>query len=92
MNNLLLLEDTRQVERKHELKHDYFRSVGVHWNRTALYCGDYTLPADQSICIDTKKDIQELIGDIQVKAMAKRDVYAKVFALSEEYNLNFDFA
>lgn len=92
MNNLLLLEDTRQVERKHELKHNYFRSVGVHWNRTALYCGDYTLPADQSICIDTKKDIQELIGDIQVRAMPKRDVYAKVFSLFEEYHLDFDFA
>lgn len=88
----LILEDTRQQEKKHELKHNYFRSVGVHWNRTALYCGDYTLPADQSVCIDTKKDIQELIGDIQVKAMAKRDVYEKVFALFEEYNLNFDFA
>lgn len=88
----LILEDTRQQEKKHELKHNYFRSVGVHWNRTALYCGDYTLPADQSICVDTKKDIQELIGDIQIKAMAKRDVYAKVFALFEEYNLNFDFA
>lgn len=89
---MLILEDTRQQERKHEKKHEYFRSVGVHWNRTALYCGDYTLPADQSICIDTKKDIQELIGDIQVRAMAKRDVYAKVFTLFEEYNLNFDFA
>lgn len=89
---MLILEDTRQQERKHEKKHEYFRSVGVHWNRTALYCGDYTLPADQSICIDTKKDIQELIGDIQVKAMAKRDVYAKVFSLFEEYHLDFDFA
>lgn len=88
----LILEDTRQQEKKHELKHNYFRSVGVYWNRTTLYCGDYTLPADQSICIDTKKDLQELIGDIQVKAMAKRDVYAKVFALFEKYNLNFDFA
>lgn len=89
---MLILEDTRQQERKHEKKHQYFRSIGVHWNRTALYCGDYTLPADQSICIDTKKDIQELIGDIQVKAMAKRDVYVKLFALFEEYHLNFDFA
>lgn len=88
----LILEDTRQQEKKHELKHNYFRSVGVHWNRTALYCGDYTLPANQSICVDTKKDIQELIGDIQVKAMAKRDVYTKVFALFEDYHLDFDFA
>lgn len=89
---MLILEDTRQQEKKHELKHEYFLSVGIHWNRTALYCGDYTLPADQSICIDTKKDIQELIGDIQVRSMAKRDVYAKVFSLFEEYHMNYDFA
>ncbi len=61
---MLILEDSRQQERKHEIKHSYFRSAGVHWNRTALYCGDYTLPTNQSVCIDTKKDIQELIGDI----------------------------
>lgn len=89
---MLILEDTRQQECKHEKKHEYFRSVGVHWNRTALYCGDYTLPANQSVCIDTKKDIQELIGDIQVKTMAKRDVYEKIFSLFEEYKLNYDFA
>ena len=63
MITVLILEDTRQQEKKHEAKHDYFRRAGVHWSRTALYCGDYTLPVDQSVCIDTKKDIQELIGD-----------------------------
>lgn len=89
---MLILEDTRQQEAKHKLKHEYFRSEGVQCIRTALYCGDYTLPADQSVCIDTKKDIQELIGDIQVKAMPKHDVYAIVFSLFEEYHLNFDFA
>lgn len=89
---MLILEDSRQKERKHEIKHTYFHSVGCHWNRTALYCGDYTLPADQSVCIDTKKDIQELIGDIQVKQMPKRDIYTEVFRLFENYHLNFDFA
>lgn len=89
---MLILEDTRQQERKHEKKHEYFRSVGVHWNRTALYCGDYTLPANQSVCIDTKKNIDEIINDIHVKKMAKRDIYEKVFSLFEEYHLDFDFA
>lgn len=76
---MLILEDTRQQERRHNTKHDYFRSVGVSWNRTALYCGDYTLPTDQSVCIDTKKDIYELIGDIQVKQMSKTDIKEAVF-------------
>lgn len=88
----MILEDTRQQERKHEKKHDYFRHVGIHWNRTALYCGDYTLPADQSVCVDTKKDIQELIGDIQVKAMAKKDIKQKVFEIANDNHIGFDVA
>ena len=89
---MLILEDSRQQERKHEIKHSYFRSVGVHWNRTALYCGDYTLPADQSVCIDTKKDIQELIGDIQVKQMSKTEIKQKVFEIAEDNHIGFDLA
>lgn len=88
----ILLEDTRQQERKHEEKHEYFKRVGVHWNRTALYCGDYTLPADQSVCIDTKKDIQELIGDIQVKAMPKKEIKHKVFEIAENSGIGFNLA
>lgn len=29
-----------------------------------MYVGDYTLPTNQSVCIDTKKDLQELVQDI----------------------------
>lgn len=89
---MLILEDSRQQERKHETKHEYFRSVGCHWNRTALYCGDYTLPANQSVCIDTKKDIQELIGDIQVKKMPKSDIEHKVYEVCEKYLISFSLA
>ena len=89
---MLILEDTRQQEKKHETKHFYFQSVGVHYNRTALYCGDYTLPANQSVCIDTKKDIAELIGDIQVKQMPKREIEAAVNEISEKGNLSIDCA
>lgn len=89
---MLILEDSRQQEKKHEIKHNYFRSAGIHWNRTALYCGDYTLPANQSVCIDTKKDIQELIGDIQVKQMSKTDIKQKVFAVAESNHIGFDLA
>lgn len=87
---VMILEDTRQQEKKHEAKHDYFRRAGIHWNRTALYCGDYTLPADQSVCVDTKKDIQELIGDIQVRAMSKKDIKQEIFKISEKEHIGFD--
>ena len=61
---MIILEDTRQATGKHDLKHKYFEENGIEIRRTKLYVGDYTLPTNQSVCIDTKKDIQELIGDI----------------------------
>lgn len=64
MSGTIILCDTRQKPEKHELKEDYWRSVGVEVRRTKLWVGDYTLPKNQSVCIDTKYGIQELIGDV----------------------------
>ena len=61
---MLILEDTRQQAQKHDLKHKWFEQNGITIRRQALYVGDYTLPTNQSVCIDTKKDIQELVSDI----------------------------
>ena len=61
---MLILEDTRNQPGKHDIKHRWFEEHGVEVRRSKLYCGDYTLPTDQSVCIDTKKDIQELVSDI----------------------------
>ena len=61
---MIILEDTRNQVGKHDKKNEYFKAHGIEVRRTKLWCGDYALPADQSVCIDTKKDIQELIGDI----------------------------
>lgn len=62
---MLLLEDTRQQAGKHDLKHDWFEKHGIEIRRTKLWVGDYTLPANQSICIDSKMAIAELINDVQ---------------------------
>lgn len=61
---MIILCDTRQQAGKHKTKDKYFADHGIEVRRTKLYVGDYTLPTNQSVCIDTKKDIQELIGDI----------------------------
>lgn len=71
---MIILEDTRQQENKHKKKHEYFNSIGVRWTRTTLFCGDYTLPINQSICVDTKQNIEEVINDINVKALTKREI------------------
>lgn len=78
---ITILEDTRQQEKKHENKHKYFRENGILWRRVALDCGDYTLPNDRSVVIDTKKDIEEFIGDIQVKQMSKGAIRQEVNAI-----------
>jgi len=62
---MILLEDTRQQSGKHDLKHKWFEEHGIEIRRTKLWVGDYTLPANQSICIDSKMAISELIQDVQ---------------------------
>lgn len=61
---MIILEDSRQQADKHNIKNARFEKLGIELRRTKLYVGDYTLPTNQSVCVDTKKDIQELIGDI----------------------------
>ena len=61
---MIILEDTRQQANKHDAKHKWFAEHGIEVMRTKLLCGDYTLPTDQSVCIDTKKDFQEIIGNL----------------------------
>lgn len=73
---IVLLEDTRQQSGKHNKKHEYFVKHGIVVNREVLRCGDYQLAGKGNIAVDTKKDLQELIGDIQVKQMPKKDIKA----------------
>lgn len=62
---MLILEDTRNQLGKHDLKHEWFEKNGIEVRRTKLYVGDYTLPTNQSICVDTKQSLQEIIGNFQ---------------------------
>lgn len=61
---MILIEDTRNQINKHDTKHKWFAEHGVEIERCRLLVGDYTLPADQSVCVDTKKDIGELVSDL----------------------------
>lgn len=61
---MILIEDSRQQKGKHDIKSKWFADHGIEVRRSKLYVGDYSLPANQSVCIDTKKDIQELVSDI----------------------------
>ena len=61
---MIILEDTRQQAERHAIKHKWFAENGIEIRRSKLWVGDYTLPADQSICIDTKASIEECISNI----------------------------
>lgn len=61
---MTLLEDTRQQENKHEFKNKYFEEHNINVDRCGLYVGDYTVANNQSVCIDTKKDLIEICNNV----------------------------
>ncbi len=85
---MILIEDTRQQRLKHNIKRNFFRSKGIVLRKEKLDCGDYTLIYDRSIVVDTKRDIQELIGDIQVKTIPLKEIIPAVHEIYEKYNLS----
>lgn len=61
---MTIIEDTRNQKGKHKKKHEWFQENGIEVYRSKLEVGDYSLPNDRSVCIDTKKDLQELCGNV----------------------------
>lgn len=61
---MVIVEDSRNQAGKHKNINAYLESVGVRVLRSKMIVGDYTLPADQRICIDTKKDMIEVSQNI----------------------------
>jgi len=59
---MLIVEDTRQKDGKHENKHRYWDETGTAWIRSALPFGDYW-PVPK-VAIDTKQDIQEVVANM----------------------------
>ena len=61
---MVVVEDSRNKIGKHKNINAYLKSVGVDVIRSKLICGDYTLPADQRICIDSKSGMIEVSQNI----------------------------
>lgn len=59
---MTIIEDTRQKNGMHELKHQRFNEMGVELVRNMLPFGDYALPP--SISVDTKADMAEIASNI----------------------------
>lgn len=61
---MTIVEDTRQQDKKHLVKQKYFADNGIKVVRSKLPLGDYANIKDMSVIVDTKRDIQEIIGNV----------------------------
>lgn len=57
-----IIEDTRQKQNMHDIKHGMFETMGMNLLRCALPFGDYAYPP--RISVDTKKNMQEIAADL----------------------------
>lgn len=59
---MVIIEDSRQKEGKHQQKHIGFDALGVDLLRCKLPFGDYALPP--SVSVDTKENLEEIAGNL----------------------------
>jgi len=92
---MIILADTRQQISKHKNIDQQLEELGYIIDRTKLYCGDYTLPANQSVCIDTKQGLQEVCGNLcqqherfKAECLRAQEAEIKLIILVEEKNIN----
>lgn len=56
--------DTRQKRKHHDAKEQYFETCGHKLVHSKMLVGDYCIPSNGSICVDTKADISELYSNL----------------------------
>lgn len=61
---ITIITDTRQQDSKHIQKEKWFAENGIKTIRSKLPSGDYALLTDMSRVIDTKRNLQELVGNL----------------------------
>ncbi len=68
---MTIIEDTRQQADKHKVENSQLLSLGVKILRSKLPVGDYANIQNLSVVIDSKKDLQECVGNICGKEHAR---------------------
>lgn len=61
---MVIQVDTREHKTEWERIQSQFDNLGVQYFRSKLYCGDYQSLDNAKLCIDRKKDLQELCGNV----------------------------
>lgn len=80
---MIICEDSRNQIGKHKNIHAYCDENGIRIVRTKLICGDYTLPTNQSICIDTKQDLNEVYSNL----VQSHDRFARECDLAQQLGI-----
>ena len=60
----IVLQDSREKRKHHDNILHGLTERGVKVERTKLYVGDYTLPTNQSVCVDVKAGLGEVYSNI----------------------------
>ena len=61
---MIIQQDTRQKKKHHTVKEQWFQNHGITLVNSKMLVGDYMIPSNGSICVDTKKDCAELYKDL----------------------------
>ena len=61
---MIIQIDSREHKKELERIQQQFDGLGVQYFRSKLYCGDYQSLDNAKLCIDRKKDLQELCGNV----------------------------
>ena len=56
--------DTRQKRKHHDAKERYFREQGHELVMSKMLVGDYCIPSNGSVVVDTKADLSELYSNL----------------------------
>lgn len=80
----VILEDSRNQPGKHENIRKFCEMCGVRVVRTKLVVGDYTLPTNQSICIDTKQNLNEVYSNL----VQSHDRFARECDLAQQLGIH----
>lgn len=61
---MIIQQDTRQKQKHHLTKEKWFADHDIKVVNSKMIVGDYCIPSDGSISVDTKKDIGELYQNL----------------------------
>lgn len=61
---MIIQADTRQKKKHHILKEKFFAENGIQVVSSKMLVGDYCIPGNGSVAVDTKQNINELYADM----------------------------